>query len=367
MRVFNMIFVIFIVINMISARLTAQESIPTIAVLNIDNTNADLSPSQLASLTRIEVTKLGDFEVYDQYDIAYLFKTNEFDSEDCYGKICLIEAGKILGVDKVLSGSVETFEQHIVITLRQVDVHNEKIEKAQVMEFLKIENQLFSMIELTVQKMYGMEMDENVEIKLTKRDDFESTINVPDADVLNLSGPRMGLTFFVGEAAEIYQKPLSKGGYNGLPLLSQFGYQFEIKYLNSGNVQALFEIIPVFTGLDQGRIIPSITILSGIRSNKTGLEFAFGPNIFLTQEAEGFIDDNGDFQLRTAEMNAQNTELITRTDSRGDFTVGSGIVIAAGKTFRSGKLNVPVNVFYIPGKNTQRFGVSFGFNINKKK
>lgn len=345
----------------------AQENLPTIAVLNIDNTNAELNPSQLASLARIEVTKYGKFEVYDQYDIAYLFKKNEFDAEGCYGKICLIEAGKILGVDKVLSGSVETFEQHIVITLRQVDVVNERIEKAQVMEFIKIENQLFSMIEITVQKMYGMEVDENLEIKLTKKDDFESTINVTDADVLNLSGPRMGMTFFTGEAASIHRAPLLEGGYDALPLLSQFGYQFEIKYLNSGNVQALFEIIPVITGLDQGRIIPSLTVLSGIRSNKTGLEFAFGPNIFMTQEAEGFIDANGEFVLASGEEDPIGKEYITRMDSRGFFTLGSGIVIAAGKTFRSGKLNVPVNVFYIPGKNTQRFGVSFGFNINKKK
>ena len=351
----------------ILSTMSAQENVPTIAVLNIDNTNAELTPSQLASLARIEVTKYGKFEVYDQYDIAYLFKTNEFDAEGCYGKICLIEAGKILGVDKVLSGSVETFEQHIVITLRQVDVQAAKIEKAQVMEFLKINNQLFSMIELTVQKMYGMEIDQNTEMKLTKKDDFESTINVPDADVLNLSGPRMGMTFFSGEAAKIHRAAASQGGYDALPLLSQFGYQFEIKYLNSGNVQALFEIIPVITGLDQGRIIPSVTILSGIRSNKTGLEFAFGPNIFMTQEAEGFLDDNGDFILNSGDVNPENHELISRMDSRGDFTVGSGIVIAAGKTFRSGKLNIPINVFYIPGKNTQRYGVSFGFNINKNR
>lgn len=345
----------------------AQNNMPSIAILDIDNTNAELSPDQLASLARIEITKLGTFEVIDPYDIEYLFKTNEFDATGCYGKICLIEAGKILGVDKVLSGSVETFEQHVVITLRQVDVASEKIEKAHAMEFLKIDQQLFQMLEITVQQMYGMEVNQVVLTKLTKADDFESTVNIPDADILNLSGPRMGLTFITGEAGKVQRLPEDEGGYNSLPLMSQFGYQFEYKYLNSGNVQALFEFIPMITGLDQGRVIPNLTVLSGIRSNKNGFEFAFGPNIYMTQVAEGFYNDEGIFITNLSDFNPDQQKLEKRIDSRGSYKVGSGIVIAVGKTFRSGKLNIPVNGFYIPGKGTQRFGISFGFNINKSK
>lgn len=348
--------------------LGGQSMSPTMAVMNIDNTDAEaeLSPSQLAGLTRIEVTKYNQFEVLDQYDIAYLFKESEFDYEGCYGKICLAKAGKVLNVDKVLSGSVESFDKSIVITLRQVDVKSESIEKTQVMEFLKIDNQLSTMIELTVKQMYELEINQDVLIKLTKPNDFENTLNVEEVDVLNLSGPRMGLTFFTGELAKVQSLPKSQGGFDALPLMSQFGYQFEMKYLNSGNLQALFEFIPTITGLDQGRFIPSLTVLSGIRSNKSGLEFAFGPNLVVSQKADGFMNSNDEFILaNSVEEIPEGTELISRVDSRGDFTFASGIVIAVGKTFRSGKLNVPVNVFYIPSKDSQRFGLSFGFNINK--
>jgi len=317
------------------------------------------------ALTRIEVTKYNQFEVVDQYDIEYLFKENGFDNEGCYGKICLAKAGEVLNVDKVLSGSVETFDESIVITLRQVDVKSKSIEKTQVMEFLKIDKQLSTMIELTVKQMYGLEVNEDVLTKLTKPNDFENTINVEEVDVLNLSGPRMGLTFFTGELGKIQSMPKSQGGFDALPLMSQFGYQFEMKYLNSGNLQALFEFIPMITGLDQGRFIPSLTVLSGIRSNKTGLEFAFGPNLVASQTARGFMDDNNQFILANNETLPEGKELVTRIDSRGEFTFASGIVLAVGKTFRSGKLNIPVNLFYIPGKNSQRFGLSFGFNINK--
>jgi len=345
--------------------ISAQSTSPTMAVMNLDNTGAELSPTQLASLTRIEVTKYNQFEVVDQYDIEYLFKQNGFDADDCYGKICLAKAGEVLGVDKILSGSVETFDESIVITLRQVDVKSQSIEKAKVMEFLKIDKQISTMIEITVKQMYELEVNEDVLTKLTKPNDFENTINVEEVDVLNLSGPRMGLTFFTGDLATVQSAPKSQGGFDALPLMSQFGYQFEMKYLNSGNLQALFEFIPMITGLDQGRFIPSLTVLSGIRSNKTGLEFAFGPNLVASQTANGYMNSSNEFILANNESLPEGKELISRVDSRGTFSFSSGIVLAVGKTFRSGKLNVPVNLFYIPSKSSQRFGLSFGFNINK--
>ena len=59
-------------------------------------------------------------------------------------------------------------------------------------------------------------------------------------------------------------------------------------------------------------------------------------------------------------------EKFVRLDSRGDYRLGSGFVLAVGKTFRSGKLNIPVNAFFIPGKRySHRFGISFGFNMQK--
>jgi hypothetical protein len=339
---------------------------PSIAVLKIDNSNASLSPDQLASLARVEIIKTGQFEILDPYDIQYLFDTNDFAYENCYGKICLINAGELLEVDKVLSGSVEYFEHYIVITLRQVDVKSKTIEKTTAKEFLKIDNQLGMMMSVAVQEMYGIDINQDVLSKLTKKDDFESTVNVPEADVLNLSGPRMGLTLLTGEAGRIYQLPKNEGGFNALPVMTQFGYQFEAKYLNSGNVQALFEIIPMISGLDQGRFIPNLTVLSGIRSNKNGFEFAFGPNIFVSQIANGYYDSNDEF-IVGLNPDGGDVDYVDRLDSRGDYKLGSGFVLAFGKTFRSGKLNIPVNAFYIPAKGSHRFGISFGFNIHKTK
>jgi len=155
-------------------------------------------------------------------------------------------------------------------------------------------------------------------------------------------------------------------------LMFQFGYQFEVKYLNQGDFQALFEFIPIVTGLDQGKFIPSISILNGMRSNRTGWEFAFGPVFYALERADGYYDANNIWHLENEwfveNPDLQNPfEIESRLDSRGEIAFDSGFIFAGGKTFKSGRLNIPVNAFFIPNKDGHRFGVSMGFNANRFK
>lgn len=342
---------------------------PVVAVLNIDSQGFSLEPSQLGNITRTELTKLDMYQVMDRYDVDYIMDKSGFEVDRCYGKICMVEAGKVLKADKMLTGSVEVLGETIVITTRLIDVRTASIEKSQVIEFLNLRAKIQTMIGITLKKMMNIDVDENITKKLTQKDDFESTINFPDASSLNLSGPRMGFTAFSGELSSVYKAAESQGGFDAFPLMFQFGYQFEIKYLNQGDFQALFEIIPIITGLDQGKFIPSVSILNGMRSNRTGFEFAFGPVIYLVKETEGFYDDENNWNM-LSEWQKQNEgqpefETKSRLDSRGDLKLISGFVFGAGKTIKSGNLNIPINVFFIPGKGGHRFGISMGFNALK--
>ncbi|MCR9289669.1 MAG: hypothetical protein NXI23_20015 [Bacteroidetes bacterium] len=338
---------------------------PSVAVLHIDAQGFTIDAAQMGNLTRIELSKLGNYEIIDRYDVQYLMEQNEINPDNCFGKICLLEAGKKLKVDKMFTGSVEVLSEKIVISFRLIDVGTEVEEKSQVLEFLNLRHQVQTMIGLTINKMFDNPVDENLMNKLTKQNDFESTVNIPTAEKLNLSGPRMGITFFSGDAATVFKEKESLGGYDGIPVMFQFGYQFEVKYLNSGNFQALFEFIPLITGLDQGKFIPSIAILNGLRSNRTGWEFAFGPTINVVKKADGYFDENNQWHLAhefISEPGTENPVLESRLDSRGNFELSTGFAFALGKTFKSGKLNIPVNAFYVPGKDSQRFGISVGFN-----
>jgi len=56
----------------------------------------------------------------------------------------------------------------------------------------------------------------------------------------------------------------------------------------------------------------------------------------------------------------------SRIDSRGIPKLNSAFVIAAGRTLKSGKLNVPINVYFIPQRSGFRYGLSFGFNAKSR-
>lgn len=345
------------------AQTTPKEKV---AVLHIDSKGFTLDPVQMGNITRIELDKTGLYEVLDKYDVDYLAEKEGLKLDNCYGKICLLETGRKLHADKMLTGSVELLGERIVVTLRLIDIGTESVEKSQVMQFLNLKAQVQLMIELTIRQLFGLPNDPNMLTKLTKTDDYENAINLPDVAKLNLSGPRMGMTIFGGAAAQRFRDPERLGGLDVRPIMFQFGYQFETTYLNQGGLQALFEFIPIITGLDQGQILPSLSLLHGIRSNRNGFEFAFGPVMYINKEAQGFYE-NGEWRLLTDWQKANpdlpdpaNVE--RRFDSRGLPKASSSFVFAFGKSFKSGKMNIPINVFYIPNRDGQRYGLSVGFN-----
>jgi hypothetical protein len=346
--------------------LFAQRSKSKLAVAYLDAKGITLDPMQLSNLARMEIEKTGLYEVLDRYDVAYLVEKDNLKLENCYGKTCLVELGKKLKSDKILTGSVELFGEKIVVSVRILDVATETIEKSKVTEFLNLKSQLQAMIGVTICQMFDLPIDQNLLTKLSKSDDYESAVNVPEATRLNLSGPRMGVTLFTGKAAADFNRPTNQGGLNAAPVMFQFGYQFETTYLNQGGLQALFEFIPIITGLDQGHFIPSISFLHGLRSNRNGFEFAFGPALYLTKTAQGLFIDNKWTLLTDWQTNHPNEpspeSVETRFDKRGDVTATTAFVFAFGKSFKSGKMNIPLNAYFIPSRTGMRFGVSFGFN-----
>jgi hypothetical protein len=121
------------------------------------------------------------------------------------------------------------------------------------------------------------------------------------------------------------------------------------------------------TGLDQGMFIPSLTIFNGIRSNRTGLEFAVGPGINFSKELRMWQVEGDDtwYNEYNSTDNSYDYDTEWRADSRGVARMKSYIVIAAGYSFKSGKLNIPVNAYVVPAKENMRFGISFGFNAKR--
>ena len=140
---------------------------------------------------------------------------------------------------------------------------------------------------------------------------------------LSLSGPRFGATFLSpGLVARLGQDFDVEVG----SVVTQFGWQFEKRlYSGKGGLTTVTEWVFLVGGVEQGLFLPSLSWLVGLRTG-SGTEFGVGPN----------------------------------------FTAaGTGLVLAAGRTFRVGALNLPVNLAVVPSKSGVRVSLLFGFNTRR--
>ncbi len=349
----------------------AQNGKQSLCVISIDSKGLALDPLVMGNMVRTELEKLDTFDVRDKYDVQQFMEQNKIAMTSCYGKTCLTEVGLQLKSDKMFTGAIEQQGKSIVVNYRIIDVKRSYVEKTYVHEFLNIPEEIQNMVKLSVCDMLNHPYDKNLLNKLSKRFEFDNSTNNPQIDRLKLDGPRMGFGSYSGDILKIMQDKKSNGGFDVFPAMFQFGYQFEKQYLNEGKVQALFEFIPMISGLEQSNFIPSVTLLHGLRSNVNGWEFAFGPTFNVLPMARGYYDENNNWQLQR-DWDQKNKgvpvpyETKERLDSRGDYRLSSAFILAVGRTFKSGKLNIPVNAYVIPGKSGFRFGVSLGFNSRNR-
>jgi len=138
---------------------------------------------------------------------------------------------------------------------------------------------------------------------------------------IKLGGPRLGFTIIGGAQANRLHDEFDIN-----PFLTQFGWQFESRmFTTAGGLSGLVELVPLVGGLEQGRFVPSISGILGLRK-AGGFEFGVGPNLSLA---------------------------------------GVGLVFAAGTNFTSQGINFPVNVALVPGSDGVRVSLLFGFNSRK--
>ncbi len=359
-------------LGFVSPLIAQNQVLPTVAVLGVESNGVSNDAAAVSYMIRLEIEKLNIYYIMDKYDVADVAVQNNIDVANCFGKNCVTAAGKSLEVDKVISGGVERFGEKIIISLKLYDVKSGTMEQQSAMEYLNLQDQIQRMIRISVKKLLNINPDPSVMNLLVN---YDVPIENP-LTKLSLNGPRMGVSIPFGETREVLTSELSNGGFDMYPAMFQFGWQQEEQYLSAGNFQALIEAIILVGGLESGRLIPSVSILNGFRFGKAGWEFGFGPSIRVAKEARGFIGDgdngteHGRWYLEEELGNFNGVSAIDypirdRLDSRGDFKVSANLIFAAGRTFKSGYLNVPVNLFVSPRKDGTVLGLSFGFNIQK--
>ena len=107
-----------------------------------------------------------------------------------------------------------------------------------------------------------------------------------NAQIQKLAGPRLGFTIlthgssadFINDRAEDHN-----GDYIGaqkMAFISQYGWQWESRFADGGQVTGIVEWIALVGGMEKGMFLPSVSSMVGVRTAK-GIEFAAGPNLSL--------------------------------------------------------------------------------------
>ena len=149
-----------------------------------------------------------------------------------------------------------------------------------------------------------------------------------NAQIEKLAGPRLGLTFISpGPIADFlhdgfdFDSDEEQHGSTGSAITTLYGWQWESRFADGGGeIVGIVEWIVLVGGMEKGMFLPSASSIIGARMENR-LEFGVGPNLSLS---------------------------------------GIGMVFGVGYNFKSGNLNLPINISVIPGKSME--GTTYNFN-----
>lgn len=149
----------------------------------------------------------------------------------------------------------------------------------------------------------------------------------------NMGGPRFGLTYVLGNG----QLADELDHHNMGRTISQFGWHFEHQVVPEGGGPGfVIEFLPLLAGVEYGKIIPSFSLLMGVRS-PGGWELGMGPNLSFSKT---IIDE---VEARTS------------------------LILGIGKSFNYGGVSIPVNVAFSASPEGDRISLFFGYAIASAK
>ena len=275
-----------------------------------------------------------------------------------------------------------------------IDVKNNSVYKSGLKEFTNQEKELQRMTEVLLKEMLDIPAGKELVEQLRFDNDIITKSNV--GKVSN-SGPRVGLGVMTGSFYEYAMRSEQQGGLDIFPAVSMIGYQLEAQYVGTNNFSALAEFILNVSGLEQGQFLPTLSILNGFRFGDAGWEFAFGPGFTLSRTLRGSFDSNNNWESESEWNNywssefdydetssiSYNQQVIAHGNdpvnvaklagmedwmhNDGAVRVSTMFLMAFGRTFKAGALNIPVNIFYSSRKGGGIAGVNVGFNVTKSK
>ncbi len=288
-----------------------------VAVLDIESST--LGVEEKKAFSNVFRTALSEIDAFDLVAGAAIDKMDPEAiqrSAGCTRDECAVIIGEQLGVDRVISISLDTLDKNdSFVSADMVSVKDGSVIASRSVRHTADLKTLPDSLYILAAQISG-------KIKESDSKAAEKEVLSRKVTYLDLSGPRFGFTYLpTGLIDRIYEE--SEGEVELGPVMTQAGWQWERRIMTvEGGVTFLTSLIGLLGGVDQNTIIPSLTGVLGVRT-PGNFEFHVGPNV---------------------------------------TPMGTAFTYVAGMNLVLGNMNVPINLAAIPSKGGIRVSLLVGFN-----
>ena len=130
----RLILIPFLVLFAVTA--CGQETKPSAAVMDLEPKEG-ISAGVVSSISdylRTQLVNTGKIDIVTRENMDQILKEQKFQLSGCTSQECIIEAGKLMGVRKMFTGSIGKVGTTYIVNLKIINVESGKIEKAETEE-----------------------------------------------------------------------------------------------------------------------------------------------------------------------------------------------------------------------------------------
>ncbi len=141
------IFLSFLLLICFSTPLHASKEKPYTAILMLEVSGGipeSYAPA-FSDRLRLEVFKTGAFQVMERNEMTEILKEIGFQMTGCTSNECVIEAGRILGVEQMIAGSISQIGEIFTISLRVIDIQSSEIIRVENVDYMGSIEELLTM------------------------------------------------------------------------------------------------------------------------------------------------------------------------------------------------------------------------------
>lgn len=194
----SFIFFLLIIFVFISCQASAQEQKITAAVMDLEakqGVSAGVA-SMLSDYLRTQLVNTQKITIVTRENMEQILREQSFQMSGCTSNECIVQMGQLLGVRKMITGSIGKLGTTYLLSLKIIDVQSGEIEKAETEECASCEEQeILGSVRIISQKIVGLAVSGIEKISdLPKTENKTAELKAPENEFETIKGG----TFSIG-------------------------------------------------------------------------------------------------------------------------------------------------------------------------